>query len=268
MKPNNNKTLSIVIPVFNEEKRVKKAFTELSKLALPRGLKLEEVIFVNDGSTDSTVSSIKYEILSMKKSKMVNTKYQILSYKQNRGKGYAVRTGMKRATGDYALLCDVDMSVPLTDLKLFAKAMKQNVAVVIGTRKTGKSAVIEHQPLYRELLGRGFTKLTQVVLGIQVSDFTCGFKLFSRQAKNSIFAKSTIHRWGYDAEIILLSEQAGFAVTEIPVSYLDDRGTRVNLAIAIPQTLIELFRIALTLRAQPAFHSLKQTFAYPFQLAK
>jgi dolichyl-phosphate beta-glucosyltransferase len=250
------KTLSIVIPVYNEEKRVHKAFTELKKLRLPHGLKLAEVIFVNDGSTDTTESRIMNYESSIKR-QIQNTKYKILSYKKNRGKGYAVRMGMKTSSADYALLCDADMSVPLADIALFGKAIFRGDAVIVGTRKTGRSAVIKHQPLYRELLGRAFTKISQLTLGTNVSDFTCGFKLFSRNARNTVFTKSVIDRWGYDAEIILLAEKEGFEITEIPVSYLDDRGTRVNLLTAIPQTTKELMRIVYTIRLKPALHDLE-----------
>ena len=112
------KTLSIVVPVFNEEKRLTKTFEALNVLSLPVGLKLSDVIFVNDGSTDKTMQNLE----TFKKS--TKLPITILSYKKNRGKGFAVKTGMLSSKGDYALLCDADMSTPFSELKKFMPHLK------------------------------------------------------------------------------------------------------------------------------------------------
>lgn len=231
------KSLSIVIPVFNESARIGKTFAALEKLTLPTSLTLDEIIFVNDGSTDNTELSIKNSALKNK----FNIK--LLSYKENRGKGYAVRQGMLASTADYTLLTDADMSTPFEELAKFEKYVAKNADVMIGTRKNGHSTVIVHQPLHRELMGKCFTKLSQLILNTWVTDFTCGFKLFSRQATLELFPKAQIERWGYDSEIIFLARKAHYPIYEVPVKWSNDQRTKVNLLGDSIQSLKELLII-------------------------
>jgi len=230
------KTLSFVIPVFNEEKRIKKTIKALKKGFSFSGLKLKEIIFVDDGSTDKTKSIIQ---------KSLGKKAKIISYQLNRGKGFAVRTGMLASTADYTLFFDADMATPLSEFKKFLPFLEQGIPVIIGTRKNGQSTVIKHQPKYREILGKAFTLLANIILNTWVTDFTCGFKAFSYQAKEDIFSQSKIDRWGYDAEILFLAKQMNFAIAEKAVLWSDDHRTKVNLVKDLPRTLTELFQIRL-----------------------
>ncbi|MBI5044822.1 MAG: glycosyltransferase family 2 protein [Candidatus Levybacteria bacterium] len=228
------KTISFVIPVYNEEKRLDKTFTALEELVLPRGLKLNQVIFVNDGSTDKTVSLIKKSPL--KKSFDI----KLVTYKTNKGKGFAIRQGMLESNADYTLFFDADMSTPLTQLVKLLPFMERGTDVIIGTRKNGHSTVIVHQPLIREMMGRGFTKVTRILLRSNVTDFTCGFKAFSKKAVQSIFPQSAINGWGYDAEILYLAAKNKFSTVEVPVAWSDDKRTKVSLFKAVPSTLLEI----------------------------
>lgn len=234
------KTISFVIPVYNESERLVATFEALKELSLPRELILDEVIFVDDGSTDGTLA-----ILTRSKKLLesyVEAKVEIISYKENKGKGYAVRVGMKHAISDFILLFDADVSTPLSELSKFAPFMGES-RVIIGTRKNGKSTVLKHQPRFREFLGKGFTKMTQVALRTEVSDFTCGFKLFSKDSYQEIAKISIINRWGYDAEVVYLAEKLDFDIVEIPVNWSNDARTKVKLYKAVPETIGELAKI-------------------------
>ncbi len=231
-------TISFIIPFYNEEKRLYKTFAALRSLRLPRGLVLEKIILVNDGSTDKTEAGIKYYVNALKKYNI-----QIISYNKNRGKGYAVRQGMLRAPSDYNLFFDADMSVPLTEIRKFLPFMKRGADVVVGTRKNSESTVVRHQPLYREILGKGFTFLAHLLIGVVVTDFTCGFKAFSRKSTRALFGKSKINGWGYDAEILYVAKKANFSIEEKAVFWADERNSKVNLFIAVPQSLYDLFLI-------------------------
>jgi dolichyl-phosphate beta-glucosyltransferase len=234
-------TLSIVIPVYNEEKRLQFAFKALEKGLNFDGIKVEEVIFVNDGSKDNTLQILKETKGVLEKS--ANVAVAIISYRKNKGKGYAVRKGMLASKADYTLLMDVDMSTPLNQIKKFIPAMTEGKNVVIGTRKGKISMVGVHQPWHRELLGKGFTLFTQVLLNTYVSDFTCGFKAFSMKAKDAIFNDARINRWSYDAEILFLAKRAGYDIVEVPVKWNDRSGSKVKLQFVIFETLFDLFRI-------------------------
>ncbi len=233
------KTLSFVIPVFNEEERIFKTLQALEKGVYFTGLTLDEVIFVNDGSTDYTLKLLK----EWDKYRTTNFSVKIISYKQNKGKGYAIKQGMLASKADYTLFFDADMSTPLNELNKFLPFIEQNIDVIIGTRKNGHSTVVKHQPLYRELLGRGFTFLSQLILNTWVTDFTCGFKAFSRKAKTSIFQNAKINRWGYDAEILFLARTNQYNMQEVPVVWANDDRSKVNLIVDIPKTLFDLLYI-------------------------
>lgn len=248
-------TISFVIPVYNEEKRIKKTFQALQELQLPSGLKLEEVIFVNDGSTDNTIQKIKTFMKSQ-----LSFSPKLISYQKNRGKGYAVRQGMLESQSNHTLFFDADMSIPLSEIKKLIPYIEKGIDVIISTRKNGMSTVITHQPLYREILGKGFTLLTNVLLNIWVTDFTCGFKLLSRKAKQAIFAKTTINRWSYDAEIVFLAKKLGFSTVEQAVVWSNDSESKVRLYKDIPQSLIDLLLIRVR-------HDLLPTLAFAKTLA-
>jgi dolichyl-phosphate beta-glucosyltransferase len=231
------KNISIVIPVFNEEKRIQSAFEALEELRLPLGLKLKEVIFVNDGSTDKTISILK----NFKQNSSLPIK--IVSYSKNKGKGNAVKLGMLKSKSDFALLCDADMSTPFSELKKFMPFVKNGEKVIIGTRKNGHSTVTIHQPKLRETLGKAFTLMTKTALRVPVTDFTCGFKMFSKEAIFPIFSNSKINGWGYDAEILFIAKQNNFHIQECAVSWADVKQSHVNIVKAVFKTLFELSQI-------------------------
>lgn len=251
------KTLSLIVPVFNEEKRLGKTFKELKRLSLPQTLQLNEIIFINDGSTDKTTKQIKYFIFRMKhaqKSRFRRIRYHLIGYKTNAGKGYAVRKGMLTAASDYALFFDADTSTSPSEIKKFHTHMKQGVPVIIGTRKAKGSSVTKHQPYLRKKLGLGFTNLANLLLGLRVSDYTCGFKAFSRHARSMLFSNSRINRWGFDAEILYLAHKRyHFSIAQVPITWAYDEQTKVHLISAVPSCLKELIKIFWLHRFIPSF---------------
>jgi dolichyl-phosphate beta-glucosyltransferase len=248
------KTISFIIPVYNEEKRFYKTQEALMKLRMPKGLSLEEIIFVDDGSTDKTVKAIRYFIHIMKKYNIQKgTKYRVIKYKQNQGKGYAIRRGMLAARSDYALFFDADMSTPLKELEHFMPVFDENIDVIVGTRKHKNSKIIRRQSAIRAKLGQGFTLLTGTILNMNLTDYTCGFKAFSKHARLNIFANCEINRWAFDAEILYLAHKYGFTVTEVPVVWKNDEYTKVELHRDVYLTLVDLTRIILLHRVTPVF---------------
>lgn len=237
------KTISFVIPVYNEEKRIDRAFTELTNGISLHGLKLEKIIFVNDGSHDKTISKIINQ-----KSKIENhlkTQVAIVSYQKHQGKGYAIKTGMKVSDSDYTLFFDADMSTPLTEIDKFRPYFERGTDIIVGTRKNGQSTVLTHQPFYRELLGHGFTYLANIILDTRVSDFTCGFKAFSKKAKVTIFNQSKMNSWSYDAETLYLGKKYGYSLVEQAVQWSNVGQSRVNLVKDLPKTILDLVKIRL-----------------------
>ena len=221
---------SIVIPVYNEEKRLPKNIGQITNFFSSFGPDVE-LIFVNDGSKDGTGA------LLADYAKKYNCR--VLTCTQNRGKGYAVRTGALAAQGDWVLFFDVDLATPLktfTDLK---SSLSATDAVIIGSRQLGQSQIKRSESRVRSLLGQAFTRISNLwVPG--VSDFTCGFKCFSRSAAQMIFARARLDRWGFDTELLYIAQLQKLAIREIPVEWSHDQDSRVRVVRAVVQTLGEL----------------------------
>ncbi len=231
-------SLSIIFPVFNEAKRLQKTFEAVSRFHAPEIFLNVEIIFVNDGSQDNSAGLIK--------AFKCGWPVKLVSYEKNRGKGFAIRKGMLAAGGDWRLMLDADMSTPLEELAKFAGLVEAGCPIIIGSRKTKDAKVTKAQPKHRELLGTGYYLLAKLVTGVNISDFTCGFKMFSKEAALTIFPKSKIDRWSYDSEIMYLAKKNGFKICEAGVSWENDADTKVSLKKDMLQSLVDLIKIRFT----------------------
>ncbi len=225
--------LSVIVPVYNERDRL----TNIPVIAqflqsLPY---TTELLVVDDGSTDSTLAQLR---------QLRHHGFTLIYYSRNRGKGYALRQGMLRARGQLRLFTDVDLSVPLTAINDLLPHLDQ-YDIVLGTRKKIGAQVTRKQPVWREYLGKGFTWLSQTILHLPVSDFTCGFKAYRASAAETLFSRSRIERWGFDAELIFLASQLGFSLQEVPVIWQNDPRTKVRFPHDILRSLRDLVAIRL-----------------------
>lgn len=230
-----NPSLSVVIPVYNEEKRINKTFDRLLDFAAHHSCADLEIIFVDDGSLDKTLDKLRnFNAL---------LPVEIISYKENRGKGFAVRQGMRKAKNDYVLFLDADMSTPFTEVDKFLPHMRDHHDVIIGNRKIQGSHVKKYQSWHRRKMGDIYTLLARGITGVDVSDFTCGFKCFSKKAAKKIFGDARIDRWSYDAEVLFLARIAGFNIFEVGVSWENDEDSKVRLGKDVVQSFLDLIRI-------------------------
>jgi dolichyl-phosphate beta-glucosyltransferase len=212
---------SIVIPAYNEEERIGPSI-EAILAYFPGVLPDFELVLVDDGSNDATVSLVESYRDRL-------PALQILENPVNLGKGGAIKRGMLAAKGDYVLFCDADQSTPFSEMDKFLGAIKAGEDVIIGTRKSPEARIEKHQPWLRESLGKGFTWLSHLLIGVQVSDFTCGFKVFSRRAVEEIFTRQRIFDWSFDSEILFIAQRRGLQIREIPVTWSNSAATKVNL---------------------------------------
>jgi len=230
--------LSIIIPLYNEERRI------ASLLKISEYLKSQkftsEVLLVNDGSIDNTFLKLKKLIENLPNKK----NYKIISYRENKGKGYAIKKGMLEAMGQYRLFTDIDLSTPINEFNNFLPLLK-DYSIVIGSRKRKGAKLLKHQSELREKLGKGFTKLSQLSLGLNLTDFTCGFKCFSSESAEAIFSRQKIERWGFDSEILFLAKKLHFSIKEVPVTWENDTETKVRLPQDIIISLSDLIKIRL-----------------------
>ena len=224
--------LSLIVPVYNEEKRIHN-LEEIISYAKKDGL-IHEIIVVNDGSTDRTNKLLK---------DIANTyPLTIVSYKKNRGKGHAIKKGVLSAKGTHVVFIDIDLSTPISTIKPLVKIIPQ-FDIVIGTRKNKEARLKERQPLLRELMGKSFTFLSQTLLKVYVTDFTCGFKCFAKKAAFKIFSLQKIERWSFDAEALFLAKKLNFSIGELPVVWKNDPNTKVKFPQDILISIYELLTI-------------------------
>lgn len=235
-------SLTIIIPVYNEEKRIKKSIDGLKNYRPPAGVSVEKIRFVDDGSTDKTVRQIKSLISSTRKS--LREKMEIVSYQPNRGRGFAVKMGMKKVESDYVMYLDADMSIPLSNLKNFAKSMKKGEDILIGSKKMPQTLCLKKRGWIREFIGGVHSAILRKVIGVNLYDFTGGFKIFSRRVCLEVFPKLTMERWGLDPEVIFVANKMGYKIVELPIVWSHfSQSSKVNLIRDISRAFKEMAQI-------------------------
>ncbi len=214
--------LSVIIPAYNEERRLPNTLEAIGAYLDARALRAE-IIVVDDGSSDATAALVeKYQ-----------GKYpslRLVSNGGNRGKGFSVRHGMLEAHGEIALFTDADLSTPIEEAdKLLASIKEKGYDGSIGSRALDRSLIDVHQSVTREQAGIFFNRLVRWIMGIGFSDTQCGFKAFRTEPARIIFEQQQIERFGFDPEILFLAKRNGLRVAEVPVRWSHDAGSKVNV---------------------------------------
>ena len=193
--------LSIVIPAFNEAKRLPGTLSRLREW-LGGWPHRAEIIVVDDGSTDGTTAAARGASPDP-------GEITVLSHSPNRGKGYAVRRGMLAARGRRRLMTDADLSTPIEELPRLVEALDGGADVAIGSRAVEGARIEVHQPAYREAMGRLFNGLVQLLLLPGLQDTQCGFKLFSADAAEEAFEACRLDGFSFDVEALYVARRRG-----------------------------------------------------------
>jgi dolichyl-phosphate beta-glucosyltransferase len=234
-------TLSIVVPVFNEERRLPALLASVlddgDAVVSRTGLQLLELIVVDDGSTDETPSFLAEHAGA-------DARLRVLTLARNRGKGAAVRAGALAAAGELMLVADVDLSTPLADLERLVAELGLNADLAIGSRALPASRVLVHQPAYRELMGKTFNVLFRLLTRLPWRDTQCGFKLFRRDTTRPLFELQRVERFAFDAELCVNADRLGLRVVEVPVTWRNNPDTHVTLVGSSLRMALDLVGIA------------------------
>jgi dolichyl-phosphate beta-glucosyltransferase len=229
--------LSIVVPAYNEAKRLPATLDEIVRyLSLNRRWLPAEIVIVDDGSSDGTSA------VAAAASDSAEVTVRCLSHHCNRGKGAAVRTGFAAARGDRVLLCDADLATPISELDRLATV--GNDAVAIGSRAVDRSRIERRQPLYRDLMGRGFNLLVRLVAAPGIHDTQCGFKLFGGDLAHRLASAQRLDGFAFDVELLLLARSWGHELREIPVRWRHVDESRVRPVAHSVDMFLDLLRIA------------------------
>jgi dolichyl-phosphate beta-glucosyltransferase len=226
--------LSIVIPAYNEERRLP---TTLEKLE--RYLELQsytwEILVVSNGSTDRTGDAVRSVAAA-------DPRVRLLEIGE-RGKGRAVKKGALASTGEVVFLCDADLSMPAEHLSKFMDLIDR-VDVVVGSREAvGARRVGE--PWQRHFMGRIFNTIVRLVAVQGIEDTQCGFKALRRDAADELFDRQVMVGFGFDVELLYLAQKYGFSVRELGIEWYFDRDTRVRPGVDTLHMLGELLMIRL-----------------------
>ncbi len=221
--------LSIIIPAYNEERRLPKTLIEIDKYLRKQtypssgsGQASYEIIVVNDGSKDETA-----KVVRDLKSRIRNL--ELIDNKENHGKGFVVRQGMLKAKGKYRLFIDADNSTSIDQVEKILPYFEKGYDIVIGSRDVKEAVIANPQSWSRRVVGNVFNLLVQIIVGLWgVWDSQCGFKGFTLKAVNDIFPRCKINRWAFDPEILIIGKKLGYRIKEIPVVWVNDPESKVK----------------------------------------
>ena len=225
--------LSIIIPTYNEEKRLSRALEDIEQWEKRQRDEIE-VIVVDDGSRDGTV-----QIAERFKKRIRNL--SVIDNKENHGKGWVVRQGILGAKGEWRLFTDADDATSINHFDKM-RPLLRSYDVIICSRDVKGARLVPAQPWYRRLLGNIGNLVIQGMLLPGIWDTQCGFKCFSADAAKSVFKSARIDRWGFDIEALVLAKRFGFRIREIPAVWKNDLSSRVGIS-AYFSTLREVFKI-------------------------
>jgi len=225
--------LSLVIPAYNEERRLPHT---LEQVALFLGLQSYswEVIVVDNASTDKTPEIIR---------DFAQRYPQIRGLREKRrGKGEAVKSGMLAAKGEYRFMCDSDLSMPITELNHFLPPQLENFNLAIASREA-QGAIRYDEPFYRYLGGRAVNTMIRLLILPHLKDTQCGFKCFSASAAEDLFSHQTLSSWAFDIEILAIAQLRGYKIVEVPIPWHFDSGSKLNAFKSAAQMFLDILTI-------------------------
>ena len=234
MKPD----ISIVIPAYNESERLGSPLKTILDFISSNNINAE-VIVVDDGSSDDTAKVADKTFLEAP-----SVETNVIRYEKNRGKGFAVKTGLLAAKADIALFSDADLSTPIEEMsKLVDPIRSGEFDVTFGSRAIDRSLIGTHQPWRREQGGRVMNLIIKTMSGLKFYDTQCGFKAFNMLKFRPLLDVMQIDRFGFDVEFLFVVNYHKLRLAEIPVRWNDVAGSKVSVFRDTRRMISELNQI-------------------------
>jgi dolichyl-phosphate beta-glucosyltransferase len=219
--PRRDIQLSIVIPAYNEQARLPRTALETIRWCTTRNLDFE-LIITDDGSRDGTLALGRLF-------EEGDARIRTLAC-PHMGKGAAVRMGMLNSKGRFVLFMDADGATPLNEIPKLLAAIEEGHDVAIGSRVVQHPGEVEVKTsLKRRLIGRVFAFLVNLFAIEGIADTQCGFKMFRREVIAAIFSRQRIVGFAFDVEILYIARRLSLSIAEIPVNWIAQPGSKVNL---------------------------------------
>ena len=219
--------ISIVIPAYNEEIRLPTTIRNIKSFFIKLALDIE-VIIVVEKSADNTLALARQCIDD--DSIKTHARFRLIDNKIHRGKGYAVKSGVKQATGEYIFFCDADLAIPLTEVLRFLAEFQKDpkIDILIANRKHNKSSI--KRTFIRRKFGETFNIIIKKLMGLDIQDTQCGFKAFRHNVAKAIFSSLKCDHFAFDVEVLLLAKHFQYTCHSRPVICLNEaQGSSVNL---------------------------------------
>ncbi len=213
--------LSVIIPAYNEEKRISNTLLEIDRY-LSRQDYSSEIIVVNDGSSDKTAQVVKNFTNLIKNLNLIDNQ-------ENHGKGWVTKQGMLAAQGEYRIYVDADNAISLDQIEGFWPYLKEGYDVIIGSIEVKGARVEEGAAWYRRALGKWSKYLIRFLTIWEIHDSQRAFKLFPAKVAEKVFARQTLERWGFDFEILVIAKSLGYRIKELPVTWINPGESKVTL---------------------------------------
>jgi dolichyl-phosphate beta-glucosyltransferase len=213
--------VSVIIPAYNEEKRLTPTVREAVEYFRGRS-RSAEIIVVDDGSRDRTSDLTHHLGAEMREVRLIRLA-------ANAGKGYAVRTGVVNARGRLVMFMDADGATPIAEFERLESAIDRGAAVAIGSRVLHGQGVKVRARFYRRLIGRSFHTLVRALTVHGIADTQCGFKMFRGEVAHDLFSRMRMKGFSFDVEVLVMAQLRGLRVAEVPVNWTHQAGSRVNL---------------------------------------
>jgi uncharacterized protein (TIRG00374 family) len=227
--------LSVVVPAYDEQRRLPRTLLETLRWCARERVEAE-IVVVDDGSRDETLALARLF-------EEQDRRIRVLAC-PHAGKGAAVRMGMLNARGRQVLFMDADGATPLDQIPKLRAALEAGHDVAIGSRVLQRpgEAVLETSA-HRRVMGRTFAFLVNLVAVPGIADTQCGFKMFRQEVVRPVFGRQRMHGFAFDVEVLYLSSRLGLRVAEIPVNWVEQGGSKVNLVTDSIRMLRDVLRV-------------------------
>ena len=234
--------LAVIVPAYDEAERIVPTLRRLAEYFAAQDYSWH-VTVVSDGSRDAT-PQLASDFAAQ------NPGFSADAYQPNRGKGYAVRRGFLKADAEWVLFTDADLATPIEEVEKLWKAVSDSVPIAIGSRPLKESKLEIRQPWYRELLGRMFNLLVQMLAVKGIQDTQCGFKLFRKDVACDVFERAKLDRFAFDIEALMIAHDLGYRIAEVAVVWRHQEGSKVVLMRDGPEMIQQLVKLRLMGRAK------------------
>jgi dolichyl-phosphate beta-glucosyltransferase len=240
--------LSIVIPAFEESKKIARDVAEAAGFLETHNF-TGQIIVVDDGSKDNTAETAR-NITIPSNSSATGIQLDVIHYETHRGKGYAVRTGIKHSKGEYVMFADSGSCVPYEDTLRGLEMLKSDVCdIAHGSRKMRGCHIEKTQSLYRRICSAIFHwfVIHDMKIPAEFTDTQCGFKMYKGDVARHLYGEAITDGFTFDIEIIMRAQKEGYRIREFPIDWTCDRDSRLSPTRSSWHVLSELLRIRRTL---------------------